>query len=540
MTPAARAASWQAGAVLVYAATACICLDHGASLTRNIAAPGADAYIFIWFLKWWPWAISHHLNPFHTNLVWQPQGIYTLWLTSVPLLAVLMLPATLLGGPVLSFNLLVMLGPVVCAWSAYRLCLRLTGDPPAALIGGFLFGFSPYVLVLARAAPNLADAWFVPLLIWLALARFDGAIGRRRAVALASLIVAGQFLISLEVAATALLFAALAWALAFAWLPDWRPGLRRLLVDALCTAPLLAVLLSPLFLALLAHRHFLQVPWYWAYRFSTDGLSVIGGLPFVPPLPAQVPEASPALLALILLFAWGRRGSPAARWLLAMLVILVLASLGPRLWLGGRMTGAVLPWALVTRLPLLGAALPMRFSLYVALLGAVIAALWIAGGRYRWFRLGLGLVACAVLLPGLRPLAPVPQAAFFAPGRIESVLGPRPAVLILPFAGNGAGTFWQQENNFGFTQTGGYLGPPPAAEINDPAVVQLFDNVMDPGFLADFKTFCIASGTQYVVAGPGTPPAELAALARLGWPTRAVDDVTVLTVPPAPAQVTHG
>jgi hypothetical protein len=267
---------------------------------------------------------------------------------------------------------------------------------------------------------------------------------------------------------------------------------------------------------------------------------VIGRLPFVPPIPGQVPEVSPVLLAIVLLFAWARRANPAARLLLAMLVILVLASLGPRLWFGGRMTGAILPWALVTRLPLLGAALPMRFSLYVALLGAVIASLWIAGGRYRWFRLGIGLAACAVLVPGLRPLTPVPEAAFFAPGRLESVLGPRPKLLILPFAGNGAGTYWQQENNFGFAQTGGYLGPPPAADINNPAVVQLFDNVMDADFLSDFKTFCWTSGTQYVVAGPGTPAAERAALAQLGWRTAEVDDVTVLTVPPAPAQVTHG
>jgi hypothetical protein len=297
-----------------------------------------------------------------------------------------------------------------------------------------------------------------------------------------------------------------------------------------------AVLLAPFFAALAAHRHFLQIPWYWAYRFSQDGLAIFD----FDHVPGQYPELSIVLLLVILGFAWETRASAPARWLLAMLGILVLASLGPRLWLGGRMTGIVLPWALMTRLPLLDAALPVRFSLYVGLLAAVIASLWIAASPYRWFRLGLGLVACAVLPPGLRPLAPVPDAAFFGPGRIESVLGPRPTVLILPFAGNGAGTFWQQENNFGFAQTGGYLGPPPAADINDPAVVQLFDNVMDADFLTDFRRFCENSGTQYVIAGPGTPPAELAALARLGWPTRAVDDVTVLTVPAPPAQVTHG
>lgn len=533
---AGAAGAWQAGAVLLYAATAFICLDHGASLTRNIATAGADPYNFIWFLKWWPWAIGHHVDPFHTDLVWHPAGIYTLWFASIPFLAALMLPATLLGGPVLSYNLLVILGPVVSGWCTYRLCLRLTGDPAAAVIGGFLFGFSPYAMLLEQAAPNLADAWSVPLLAWTAVVRFEGGMRRARAVTLASLLLVAQFLTSLEIAATLVLFSGLAWALAYAWLPDWRGGLRRLLVDAAGAALAVAVLLAPFFMALAAHRHFLKIPWYWAYWYSQDGLAIIG----FGHVRGQFPELSNVLLLVILGFAWEARARPAARWLLALMGILLLASLGPRLWLGGRMTGGVLPWALVTRMPLLNAALPVRFSLYVRLIAAIIAALWIAGGRYRWARLGLGALACAVLLPGLRPLAPVPHAAFFAPGRIESVLGPRPRVLILPFAVNGAGTYWQQENNFGFAQTGGYLGPPPAAEINNPAVVQLFDNVMNGSFLSDFKTFCWASGTQYVVAGPGTPAAELSALARLGWRTAQVDDVTVLTVPPAPAQVKHG
>jgi len=67
--------------------------------------------------------------------------------------------------------------------------------------------------------------------------------------------------------------------------------------------------------------------------------------------------------------------------------------------------------------------------------------------------------------------------------------------------------------------------------IGDPAVVQLFDNTPGPGLGNALRRWCLASRTQYVVAGPGTPAALFAVLGSLRWPERRVDDVTVFTVP---------
>jgi len=530
---------WHVVAGAAYAAIAIVCLNHGASLTRRIAAPGPDPDIFIWFLEWWPWSIAHGLDPFYTTLVWQPVGVSTLWVTSIPLLSALALPVTLLAGPVPSYNLIVVLAPAVSAWCAYRLCLRVSADPAAALLGGYLFGFSPNAMIQTFATPNLGVSCGVPLLLWLALARFDHAITRRRAVILLALIMMCEFLTSLEIAATMVLFAALTWVLAVLWSPSWRPGLTRLLVDALCAAPIVIVLLSPMLWLLVRHRNEFAIPWYWPYRYSADAAALIGGIGRR--LPGQAPDFSVALLALILLFAWENLARPAARFLLALLVILVVVSLGPELWIDGRMTGIVLPWSLALHLPLLGAALPMRFALFVSLAAALIASLWAArpAGRWRPVRLALVGVACLLQPPGSHPAARLPDVPFFAPGRAEALLGPRPRLLILPFAINGDSTYWQVQNRFGFAQTGGYLGPPPAAAIDDPAVVQLFDGVQGPHFLTDFSNFCAATATQDVVAGPGTPPALRAALEQLRWPVQSVDGVVIFRVP-APGRTTHG
>lgn len=54
--------------------------------------PGPTAYI--WSLNWWPWAITHGLNPFVSYYIWYPQGFNMTWATSVPAAAMLMLPLT--------------------------------------------------------------------------------------------------------------------------------------------------------------------------------------------------------------------------------------------------------------------------------------------------------------------------------------------------------------------------------------------------------------------------------------------------------------
>jgi hypothetical protein len=74
-----------------------------------------------------------------------------------------------------------------------------------------------------------------------------------------------------------------------------------------------------------------------------------------------------------------------------------------------------------------------------------------------------------------------------------------------------------------------------------PATIQLFGGIENPDFPADFKNFCFGTKAQYVVAGPGTPPALWAVLAQLGWPAQKIDDVTVFTVPLANSnEMSHG
>jgi hypothetical protein len=545
---------WHAGALAFYALLGWVLIDHGVPIAQNLSGQGSDPFDSPWFLAWWPWALTHHLDPFFTTKVWYPVGVRLNWVTSVPALALLGWPVTAFAGPVVTYNILIILAPVLSAWFAYLACFRLTPVPVAAVFGGVLFGFSAYEMAQDTAALNLCFTCCVPALLWLVLLRLQGGIGRLRFVLLAGLCLVVQFLISIEIFALIFVFGGIAWVLAALYLAERRAGLRRLFEDAAYIVPGVVLVLSPVLVSMLRHYSLVHHPEAWPYFFTADLLNVVvpsrmnalgflfGGVSrhFNGGVQEQDAYIGVPLLLILWRFAAEAGGTLPGRLLVVLFLIFLLASFGPELWIAGHFTPIVLPWMLAVHLPLLNGALPARFALFVSLVCAIIAALWLGAAPARKGRVVLASLACLALLPRLHPWRAIPNATFFEPDRVQAALGPDPRILILPFAINGPSSFWQQENHFGFTQTGGYLGFPPAPMQRFAAVGELFGNDMTPAFSADFVAFCRAVGTQYVVVGPGANAAMVLAIKKLDWRAQKIDDVTVFTVPepeaPEPAQ----
>jgi hypothetical protein len=536
---------WHASAFAFFLLLAIAFIDHGVSMTGHVLGPGNDPYGFVWFLAWWPFAVLHHVDPFWTNLIWQPGGYAVMWGSSVPLLAFLMAPVTLTAGPVVSFNLLVLLAPVLSAFCAYLLCLRITRAPLAAVVGGYLFGFATYQLAQA-ATLNLCFTFLLPCLVWVCLARLGRDIGRRRCVLLLCLILPAEFLISTEIFAMMVVFGGIIWLLAFGMIPQRRPALRMLLVDGVIAAPVVALVLSPFLVAMFSHYPFVNLPALWPYFFVADllgfavpsGNTLLGGGMhglignFYGDLPEQDSYIGLPLLLIIYGFARTQWRRPESRFLVVALLILLLASLGPDLWVAGHPTGVLLPWYAFMLLPLLGGALPVRFALYAALAAAIIAALWVAApGAKRNMRLAGVVLAAVFLLPVPRTSQALPVAKFFAAGRVQQVLGLKARIMILPFSIQGPSSFWQVESRFAFAQTGGFLGFPPEAAQKYPAVAALFSGNAAAVKLPDLENFLAATNTQYVVAGPGTSAGMFAVLAQLHLKMQQTDDVTIYSLP---------
>jgi hypothetical protein len=189
------------------------------------------------------------------------------------------------------------------------------------------------------------------------------------------------------------------------------------------------------------------------------------------------------LLAIIAWFGWARRKSREARFILFVLLVGVVFELGPRLEVHGRHHGN-LPWRALVHLPVLDNVLPARFSVYVALATAVVAALWIRDVQRRATRVLLPLLAVAALVPAFwqsawhwHPYRP----PFVTTAAYRRVIPRGATVLILPYPIYADSMLWQAESGFRYRLADGALNPlvPPHVADN-PFTGYLLSNDQPP------------------------------------------------------------
>ena len=169
--------------------------------SRIVASDQLDSSQFMWFLAWWPHALLHGLNPFVTHAIFVPEGFNLTWSTAMPGPSIVLAPITLAFGPAVSWNVIQLASPALSAWTCFLLCRHITGRPWPSLAGGFVFGFSPYMLIHLTGGPYLALVALLPLFVLLVLRRVEGSIGKRRFVIAMTLALTAQYLISSEVLA---------------------------------------------------------------------------------------------------------------------------------------------------------------------------------------------------------------------------------------------------------------------------------------------------------------------------------------------------
>ena len=224
---------WAGPALAFLVFVICSALLYGPGIAGNpstiYVGGGHDPAGYIWSIVWWPYAIAHGLNPFIARVIWSPVGFNLAWAAAIPGPSLLLWPITRLLGPVVAFNLLMILTPPIVAWSAFLLCRRISGEFWVSLVSGCLFGFCPYMIGhMLMGQPNLTLIFGVPLCSYLVLLKLDDSIRRSTFVALFAAVFTLQFLVSTEIAALITLFGGIALTIAFAVLPlDQRSALRR-------------------------------------------------------------------------------------------------------------------------------------------------------------------------------------------------------------------------------------------------------------------------------------------------------------------------
>ncbi len=551
-------------AMLIYVGFAAILFGRAAAphFTTIYLGRGIDQAFFIWCLVWWPYAIAHHLNPFVTKLIFAPAGFNLTWSTSIPLLSLLALPLTATAGPIATFNLLCVAFPALSAWTAFLLCHSLTQRFGPSLIGGYIFGFSSYMLAqMFGGHLNLLAAFLIPLAVYLVLARLKERIERRPFTLGLLALATAQFLIATEVLATMTIFGGLA--LMAAWAMGGHELRRRI---AGLAAPIffaylgMAILASPYLYYLLAG--FRTIPIYSPSWHSTDLLNfvvptrtvalgaAIGffrrvAAGFTSNLAEQGGYVGLPMLALALWFTFERRRTLEARLLAVMLMITAVAAMGPRLHVAGH-SYFKLPWSLLHRAPLLDQALPLRFTVYLFLMLAVLAARWMAEPhRSARTRAIAGMLVFVSLFPNpsariwAEPGAVAPPPAFFTNGTYRRYLAPGEIVATLPYARGEADAcmMWQALSGMYFRLAGGYPALSPLSFLRWPIVRSANQLATIPDPADQWKAFAANHDVTAVLKGDIPIPSDFPSIdpivTALGKPIATGGGVTLYSVAPA-------
>jgi hypothetical protein len=497
----------------------------------------ADPQIFIWAFAWWPHAILHGETPFYTHAIWAPDGFNLAWTTTIPGLAVAFAPLTLLFGPVLAYNAASILMPALTAWTAFLLCRHITRATWPSLAGGYVFGFSTYMLGGEIDHMHTTSVFLVPVAALLVLRFLDGELGRVAFLCLFAALVAAELSFSTEVLFTMSLALACALVLAFALVPAARTRLLALVLPLAGAYGLAAAVAAPFVYYVLTGSAAKPLP--GPEDFVADALNFVVPTHMIAAgwwagsLGAHFPGNDAErgtylglpLLVIVGWFALRRARTPSGRFLLAAFALAAVASLGSWLTVYGHRV-LTLPWVHLASRPLFEHVMPARLSMYTSLAAAVMLALWAAASRPAWLRVGLPALAVLAIAPNvtLAAWARSPHVpAFFTTGLHETCLRRGENVLIFPYGPRGDSMLWQAESGFWFRQAGGYVSPKvPDSFTSPPAIahVTTADNPFELTLPAILELARL-KGVSSILVGAAGPDPLRATLAPLGPPGRA-------------------
>jgi hypothetical protein len=495
---------------------------------RLVSTAAGDPSQMAWFFGWTAHALATGHNPLFSSAANAPYGLNLAQMTSTPLLGVLFAPLTLLAGPTVSVNVCFALAMPASAASAYVVLRRWKIWAPAAALGGLAFGFSPSMVNEGSQHLNLVFLPLVPLIVATLVELFNRPRHPLRWGAALGGLAAAQYFISSEVLALTVLMSVVGLLIAGAyWAQTQRDDLRAAVGPAIRGLAVafgvsLAVLSYPIWFGFAGPHHYSGRIWPESPVYNAH----IGE--FLAPTPLQL--VHPALgatgagfynntgliegaylgfgvLAVLAVLLWLCRRSPRVLLAAALGAISAVLSFGAHAGVNAR--GAPLPFLVLSKVPMLGDIIPVRFAAVTA--GCVAALLAFSldyihrDGVRRPERTGvsksanwranaaLAAVSLVVVVTWLPAWPFVGQPTQKLPPAVVGALpGGDPLVLAYPYPlpGQDGAMLWQAEAGFPFRLSGAYAAVPqrdgrPTAQapLLRPYAVQEYLNVEESRYL---------------------------------------------------------
>lgn len=517
---------------------------------------GQDPAGYIWSLVWWPYALSHHLNPFISRVIWEPIGFNLAWAASIPAAGFAFWPITRWFGPIVSFNILMILTPAIVAWSAFLLCQHVSRAFYPSLVGGYLFGFSPYILGHMLAGHvNLALIFGVALCPYLVLRGVTWAVSLLRLSLLLATVLTLQFLISTEIVALITFFGAATLTIAYVVYPaDQRAHLLKIVPYLIIAYLIFSFAVAPYLYYALSWGIPEQV--HPIEKCSADFLGYFipwpmlqfGGERFAAVTANLTPHMwysekgtyiSPPMLLILGLYIYRHGRSPQGKLLIISSVLMVACSFGPTLHIADRSVMRF-PWYWIARIPALNQALPIRFAIFFFLNLSIIGSIVFADPRlWKSIRVSLAALSIILLLPGRHYFTDIPHRvdtpSFFSREILETYVKPSQTLLIFPFGAKGTSMLWQASTDMYFRMVGGYISSYVPADYRRWAVVDMM--LLDepgPDFTDQLIPFLAYYHVDGIVIAPKAQLKWREPIERLGIVPTEVGGVLFYPIKPGP------
>jgi hypothetical protein len=474
-------------------------------MTWSIGVNTGDPQFVMWNLVWPTFAISHGASPLFTNYQYYPAGVNLMWNGQMLLPALVLSPITWFGGPVLSYNVLATAALVLSAWTAFIFIGRFVSSRVAAVFGGLLYGFSPYMTAHSIAHPVLTAAFMPPLLLLL----LDDILRVQRRPPIVSGLLLGlagaaQLLIGEELLVTTAFLATLMICLALAmWSDQIRPKLKHaaqgLAVGAfvfgiLAAGPIAFQLLGPRGVHGVVHPLNAYVSDVLSFFVPTRMLllapagAVTLSDRFVGGLVEINSYVGIPLVALLVFVAARYWHNPAIRLATLTAVLIAILSMGVTIHVAGGagtmpvfVVGIAFPllqrflpgrmmlyltflgWLALSEIPVFDNILPTRLMVYFYLLAGLLLAVFLDDVKaWRSWRPAVGLIAVALALIPLIPIlpyrsSPEPVPSYFT-GTAVSRIPAGSVALVVPLSLNndGRAMLWQASAQMRFRMPEGY------------------------------------------------------------------------------------
>ena len=224
---------------IVFSITACVATGIYAywpasllSSTRLVGGGIGDSAGQVNAMSWTPYAISHGLNLFFTNVMNYPEGFNLASNAFFPLIGIIAWPITATLGSIPAVNFGFVLAFVASATAMFVVLWQITRFLPGAFLGGLLYGFSPYMVGQGLGHLAILFQPIPPIVLFLLLKLLGDTRRSGCSVGIALGIAVGlQAYIAIEVIATMALVAVIAVVLVgiMRW-RELRPHISRILV----------------------------------------------------------------------------------------------------------------------------------------------------------------------------------------------------------------------------------------------------------------------------------------------------------------------